>query len=269
MKQPVMKTVKRSLKQAKRQIDKHSPEILTGFGLIFGVMTVKEVAKQAPIVKEELDILHARLGESDEEYTKAQIMWEEAKIAIPLYKKAIGTGIAAGTCFVGSNRVSYKRITAYATTASLYQKDLSEYKAKVKEMLGETKEQKVEAAVAKDHVDKTFEQKKESIGTEEIISDGLCLCYDKMSGRYFRSSPELIRKAEAKLNKNLISEMYVSLNDFYFELGLSPTGLGDELGWNIDEIIDIMFNSIVAPDGQPCLVVEYLVQPRFDYTKLM
>lgn len=269
MKQPLMKRAKVGAKKLRRQVNKHAPEILTTFGLIFGGMTIKEVAKQAPLVKEELDILHKRLGESDDEYTKTQIIWEEAKIAVPLYKKAIMTGTLSASCIIGSDRVSYKRIATYATAAGMYKQDLSEYKDKVQEMLGTTKKEKIDASVAKDAVEKTYNEQKKELGSEEIISDGKCLCYDKMSGRYFRSSPELIRKAEAKLNKQLISEMYVSLNDLYFELDLGPTGLGDQLGWNVDEIIDINFNSIIAPDNTPCLVMEYLVEPRFDYTKLM
>lgn len=269
MKQPLMKSIKRGAKKVSNTINKYSPELLTGLGLILDGMTIVEVAKKSPIVKEELDILHKRLGESDEEYTKWQVIWEETKIAVPIYRRAICTGIAGASCHVGSNRISAGRIATLATTANIYKKDFTEYKEKVAEMFGNTKKEKVESEIAKDEVAKTFDKRKDDLGTEEIISDGLCLCYDKMSGRYFRSSPELIRKAEAKLNKNLISEMYVSLNDLYFELGLSPTGLGDDLGWNIDEIIDITFNSIVAPDGQPCLVMEYLIQPRFDYTKLM
>lgn len=267
MKQPFIRRARVTARKVKRTIDKHSPEILTGFGFIFGGLTIKEVAKMSPVVKEELDILHRKLGESGKEYTKAQIIWEETKVAVPLYKKAIGEGILASTCFLGSNRASYKRIATYATAAGMYKKDLTEYKEKVQEMLGTTKKEKIEADIAKNAVEKTYDKKE--IGSEEIISDGKCLCYDKMSGRYFRSSPELIRKAEAKLNKQLISEMYVSLNDLYFELDLSPIGMGDELGWNIDEIIDIVFNSIVAPDNTPCLVIEYMVGPRFDYMHLM
>ena len=29
--------------------------------------------------------------------------------------------------------------------------------------------------------------------------------------------------------------IFLSLNDFYYELGLRPTGVGDEVGWNIDK----------------------------------
>ena len=29
--------------------------------------------------------------------------------------------------------------------------------------------------------------------------------------------------------------MYISLNDFYYEIGLDNIKLGDELGWNIDD----------------------------------
>ena len=64
--------------------------------------------------------------------------------------------------------------------------------------------------------------------------------------------------------------MYVSLNDFFSELGLSHTDLGDDLGWNIDGgKIEVDFSSQIADHGTPCLVVGYLVAPRYDYSKLM
>lgn len=255
-------------KAIKQKLAKNSTHIMTGAGLISELATFYLIAKRAPIVRDELDILHEQLAKEDQEYTKAQIFWKEVKVATPIYLPAIGTGLASMSLITGSDIKAAKRLAGVATALQIRNNDIAEYKAKVKELVGETKAEKINAAVAKEAVDKTYEDYKEK-ETKEVIPDGTCLCYDKMSGRYFRSSSDEIRKAESKLNKQLISEMYVSLNDFYFELGLSPIGIGDDMGWNVDESIDIVFNSIVAPDGTPALVVEYLIQPRFDYTKLM
>ena len=262
------KKISSGIKKVGRALDKHSPSILTGLGIASGVTTVVLVAKKAPIVKERLDELHVELAERDEDLSKTKILWEELKVAAPIYAPAIITGVTSVSCILGSDRISYKRTAALATAYEISQKNLLDYKAKAKELLGEKKVEKIESEIAKDILDSKPDIVDEK-GNEVIIEDGKMLCYDKMSGRYFRSSPEIIRKAEAKLNKQLISEMYVSLNDFYFELGLSGTSIGDQLGWNIDEIIDITFNSILAPNDQPCLVIEYLVEPRYDFTRLM
>ena len=67
----------------------------------------------------------------------------------------------------------------------------------------------------------------------------------------------------------MLCENYVSLNDLYDELGMEPTKIGEDLGWNIftDRLIDISFSSQLADDGTPCLVMDYGVAPRNDYYK--
>lgn len=63
--------------------------------------------------------------------------------------------------------------------------------------------------------------------------------------------------------------MYISLNEFYDEIGLDHISIGDDLGWNIERgMIDLSFSSLVADDGTPCLVVDYQVSPKFGYSDL-
>jgi hypothetical protein len=67
----------------------------------------------------------------------------------------------------------------------------------------------------------------------------------------------------------MLNDMYVSLNEFYDELDLEHTGVGDELGWNIDGgKIDIYFSSQIAEDGRPCIVIDFDTPPRYGYNKL-
>ena len=68
----------------------------------------------------------------------------------------------------------------------------------------------------------------------------------------------------------MLTQMYVSLNDFYDELGLKHTRLGDDLGWSIDDkLVDIEFSSHITDDGRPCLVVDYSVAPKRNFYKLV
>ena len=65
------------------------------------------------------------------------------------------------------------------------------------------------------------------------------------------------------------SEMYIGLNEFYDELGLAHTQLGEYLGWNMDNgEIKVNFSSQIADDGAPCLVLNYEVVPKFSYEVL-
>ena len=66
-----------------------------------------------------------------------------------------------------------------------------------------------------------------------------------------------------------VGDMYCSLNDFYDEIGLSHTDMGDELGWSIEDgLLDIDFGSQITDDGEPCIVLHYNISPKYNYYTL-
>ena len=59
---------------------------------------------------------------------------------------------------------------------------------------------------------------------------------------------------------------YISLNEFYYELGLDGTKIGDELGWNVTTgLIDLDFSAQLDTDGVPCIVIDYMIAPKRGY----
>ena len=182
------------------------------------------------------------------------------------YIPAAITGTLSVACLIGASSVNARRNAALATAYTLSESALKDYQGKVIEMFGEKKNEAVKDAVAKDKVEKNPVVTREVIITEK----GNTLCYDAISGRYFKSDIEKIKKAECELNRQMLDDMYVSLNDFYYEIGLDSVKLGDELGWNVDSgYIDLSFSSQLASDGTPCLVIDYSVAPRYDYRNLL
>lgn len=70
-------------------------------------------------------------------------------------------------------------------------------------------------------------------------------------------------------------EEYVSLSEFYDEIvaiggDLPHTCTSDDLGWNLnrDGQIEIDMPAGKMSNGEPCLVLDYHVAPRYDYSKL-
>ena len=58
-------------------------------------------------------------------------------------------------------------------------------------------------------------------------------------------------------------EDYISLNEFYYELGLDGSSIGDELGWNVaDGLIELEFSAQLDTDGTPCIVIDYTIAPK-------
>ena len=150
-----------------------------------------------------------------------------------------------------------KEVSLYTLSEST----LKEYQEKVVETIGEKKEQSIRDSVSKDKMVKN--PVREVILTE---SGGNTICYDVLSGRYFKSDRDKITRVMNELNRQMRDEMYVTLNDFYYELGLDGTKMGDILGWNIDKgYIDLAFSSQLDANGTPCLVIDYQVAPVYDY----
>lgn len=273
MNKPNLSSISKGIRTA---LTKHSPEILTGIG-ITGMITTTVLAVRATpravelisdlkkeqlhsITQEQVEELHKN-GEVDlNPITAIDIVKATWKCYIP----AAITGSLSVICLIGASSVNVRRNAALATAYTLSESALKEYQEKVVEQIGEKKEQAVRDAIAKDKLEQDPVTNREVIITEK----GDTLCYDALSGRYFKSDIDKIKKAVNEINRNLLGDMYISLNDFYYELGLDNTKLGDELGWNVDNgLIDLNFSSQLASDGTPCLVINYQVAPKYDYYK--
>lgn len=241
-------------------LERHVPEILTGIGVAgmvtSTVLAVKATPKACLLINDRKDEL---------EVEKLPVT-ELVKTTWKCYIPAVVTCGASIACLVGASSVNFKRNAALATAYKLSEAALSEYKDAVIETIGEKKEQSVRDKVAEERLKKNPVSKSEVI----VTGNGTTLCYDPVGNSYFKSSIQQIESAKNKLNARMLSENYVSLNDFYDELGIGPTKLGDDLGWDIykDGLIDIAFSSRLAEDGTPCLVMDYSIAPRYEYYKV-
>ena len=251
--------VSKIIKNVRFTISKHSPEILIGIGIAGMVTTTILAVRDTP---KALCLIEEAKDEKGEELTAV----EKVKVCWKCYIPAAVTGVLSIGCLIGANSVNARRNAALATAYKLSETALSEYKEKVIETIGEKKEETVRESIDKDRLDK------KPIDSAHIIvtGKGTTRCFDPISGRRFESDIERIKKAENELNKRMLHDMfgYVSLNEFYDEIGLERTSNGEDLGWNVGKgLIDIHFSAQVDEDGQPCIVIDYYVAPRYDYSK--
>lgn len=253
------------IKTAKVAVDKRSPEILMGIGVAGMITTtllaVKATPKAMALVEEEK--LRRYRETEDDTISKIDVV----KVAWKPYIPTVVTGAASIACLVGSRSVSTRRTAALAAAYQISETALAEYREKVVETIGEKKEQVIRDKVAKDRVEKNPVSKSEVI----ITNDGNTLCFDPISGRYFKSTIEKIKRVENELNKRMLHDItgYVSLNDFYDELDLDRTAVGDDLGWNVDKLIDMSFSSQINDNGEPSIVLDYNVAPKYGYSKYL
>lgn len=239
---------------------KHSPSILTGIGVAGMITTTILAVKATPKAVRLLDKKKEEAG-----VDKLKPL-DVVKTTWKCYIPAATTGATSIACVLGARSIDARRRAALATAYKLSETALSEYREKVIETVGEKKEREIRDRVDKDRIEKN------PVGDNEvvIIANGDTLCYDYYSKRHFKSSIDRIKKAENEINRQLLLESYVSLNDVYYELGLSGTEYGDKLGWNTSNVkwVKIRYSAHLDDTETPCLAIDFEVEPKYNFDKL-
>lgn len=241
---------------------KNEPAILTGAGVAGVFITAWMAFKAGPKAQ--------AIIEKYESQPKAKGSTKEmVKELAPVVLPPVGMAVATSVAIIGSNKVSSKRIAVLSAAYTMSSDALKDYQNKVAEVVKPEKVQKVKEAIAQEKLDKN----PITPSTDVIVTgDGDVLCMDCYSGRYFRSNAQKIGQAINELSADLQTDMYVSLNDLYSKLNMPSVPMGDDFGWNIDDLargqLEIGITACLTPDKQPCLVVNYDVSPREDFRSL-
>ena len=240
-------------------ISKNSPHILTGLGCAGVLSTAILAAKGTP---KALEILKEEEQYRNRKHLMAMSKFDKIKLTWKCYVPAGVIGATAIGCIIGANSVHTKRNAALASLYVLSESTFREYKTKVVQQIGTVKESKVRDEIAKDHV----ANNPPSQGNIIFTGTGDVLCCDKLGERYFYSSYETIRQKINDLNYRLRNEMRMNLNEFYYEINLAPTKLGDLMGFDIDKgQIEPSYSTQLTEDGKPCLVIDMDVYPTDSY----
>ena len=205
---------------------KHSPLILTCMGaagvIATAVLTGKATIKAVRITDDmryfDPDVGFA-LDAPKKEIVKA--VWKE-------YIPAAGVGIATIACIFGANALNKKQQAVLMSAYALLDQTYREYKNKVKDVLGEESEQKVEDTIAREKC-KAY---------PDIPKGDNLLFFDPFYGEPFERTMLEIQEAEYRLNQKFAIEGEATLNDFYELLGLDPIPTGNYIGWTQEASFD-------------------------------
>jgi hypothetical protein len=248
-------------KKGEQAVSQHSTAILTGIGVTGTVTTAVLTGRASFKAARILDLKGERVRmDADRELTKQ----EQVKAVWQQYIPAAGVGTLTIVSIVLSNRLSSKQAAALAAAYGISERAFQEYKEKVLEKIGTNKETAVRDEIAQDRVNKY------PINTKEIIlaGTGEVLCFDLLTGRYFQSSVEEIRRAENSVNRDIINHMYASLSSFYDAIGLPPTIFSDTVGWNVNNTLEIKISTVMSPDNRPCIAIDFSSLPLNNYGDL-
>lgn len=247
-------SVKGLLKDISKALKKHSPEILTGIGIAGMVLTTITAVKATPKALQLVDEKEIKDGKRLNTKEVVKTTWK-------CYIPAAVTGVCSVGCIIGASSINARRNAALAAAYAISVQDLADYKKKALEVVGEKKEEAIRDAIAKDKLET------DQVSTMPIIPTGRgeVPCYDYLTKRLFKSDMETLRKAENNLNKRLREEDYITLNDFFEEIGLGDADecIGETMGWEIDGgYIDMRFSSQLV-EGIPYLVLGHNNPPKY------
>lgn len=244
-------------KDLQSSVSRHAPEILTGLGITGVIATVGLAIKATP---KALELLEERKREEHvDELSALEVVKTTWKCYVPM---AI-TGAFSIACIAGASSVHTRRHAALAAAYELSKTAITEYSDAVKKDGGEKKERAIRDKINLKQIEK------HPVDADQIIEtgNGTSLCLDPLGGRYFTGDIEKIRRAENAINSRMLHSICgsASLNEFYDEIGLDYTELGEVLGWNAENLIKLHITAGLTHDERPCLVIGHYNAPVYDF----
>lgn len=241
------------LNSSKQTIQENSPSILAAVA-VGGVVTTGILAHKAGY-NYGRDVQY-REDENEEPLTgeeKFKGYWRQ-------HLPAIITGAVAVTCIIAGTTISNKRNAALASLVTLGEVTFREYKDKVEKTITKEKAEKVNRELAQDKLDKVDTKEVVFVEGDEI------LFFDTLTSRLFKSNKNAVQAAEVEMGRQLLSEMYVTQNDWYDLIGLPRVSMGDDLGWNHDQPFEVTFHALER-EGKPVLGLEYRFRPFSNFDR--
>lgn len=255
-----MKLSVKGLTTAVNQITKqHGHELLAAFGISGFIGAIILAAKASPAAQK--DICRAA-EEKGSELTTMETIKVAGKHYIPPAVSAAG----ATACIIGATVVENKKFAAVATLCQITEDNLRDLKTHMVEAIGEKK--------ATDLIEETTAKKVSDISVEEhpVVTTkyGESVFYDPWSGKFFGSTKDRVDKAVNAVNLRLTGVDFVSLNEFYDELDVPNTQLGNYVGWTskLGENLNMTYGYGPTRDGRSCTVMDFNVYLEEAYRKM-
>lgn len=243
-------------------IDKNSPAILTGLGCVGVVSTAILAVKATPKAHAILERLKEEASDEGVKLKKWTVVKETWKCYIPTAIMAAATI----SCVLGANSISTKRNAAIAGAYAILDKKFTDFKGDVIETFSK-KQAKNDERTVQEKINDTANArrlKENPLDHEVILSDDEQLCYDAYSGRYFKSTINKLDSIFVDLSRRLMNDHTVTLNEYFFEIGIESSRSGDTLAWHIDRgLISPRYSSQLATDGRACIVVNFETDPTY------
>ena len=248
----------RMYNNSKNMVEKHSPEILAGVGVVgvvaSTVMACKATMKLNDILEESKETRDKiREVESNPRYEE-QYSHEDAKKDLTinytqtglkiakLYAPAVILGSASLGCLLASNDILRKRNAALSAAYMTVDKSFKEYRQRVVDRFGEEVEKEIRYNIKAEEITSTVvaEDGSETTITETVktMDPNLYSDYAKFfdeASPYWQKDPEynfmFLKSQQQYANDLLKARGRLFLNEVYEMLGIDKTKAGQIVGW--------------------------------------
>lgn len=249
------------------QVQKHSPTILVGAGVVgivaSAVLACKSTTKLDSVLKESgerVERIHqceeaGTVLETGEEYTEKDakkdltiVYTQTGMKLVKLYAPAILLGAASITSIVASHHILNKRNVALSAAYAVVDKNFKDYRKNVKQRFGDKVDFELRHNVKAEQVEsiETDEKGKEKVkkDTVEVVDSELnqysdyAVFFDELNPN-FNNEPEynlmFLKLQERYANDRLRNNGFLFLNEVYDMIGHPRTKAGQVVGWIYNE----------------------------------
>ena len=245
----------------KGKVEKHSPEILMGVGVVGVVATTVTACRATMKLNDILDECAETRDKiksvqenpayedrySDEDAQKdLTINYVQTGVKIAkLYAPSVALGVLSVGCLLGSHSVMQKRNAALSAAYLTVDKSFKEYKQRVIDRVGEEVEKEIRYGIKAEEVAETVVDED---GNETTVTETVKMMNPNLYSDYARffdaaspcwqNDPEynlmFLRAQQQYANDLLRAKGRLFLNDVYEMLGLEKSKAGQIVGWVYD-----------------------------------
>ena len=272
MKAEALNKLSRSIHKVGFKFKKHSPEILTGAGVVCvvasTVMACKATTKLSTILdetNEQTDQIHGyvekngyseKYSEKDEKKDLAIVYTKSAMNVAKLYGPSVLVGVLGVTSILAGNNILRKRNVALTAAYTAVDNGFKKYRERVVERFGESVDRELKNNARKEEIEVVETDENGETNTVKktayVVNPSDISEYarffeeytvddkgNRIKNTYWTSNNEynlmFLKKAESFANDKLRINGYLFLNEVYEMLGIPKTKAGQVVGWVYDE----------------------------------
>lgn len=243
-----------------------SPAILTTLGILGVVGTAATAVKATPKALKLIKIRKEELKTDKlEPMELVRVSW---KCYIP--SALIGAGTVA--CIVGIGAIDRRNQAALTSAYAMLNESYKQYRQAAKKVYGDDADNKIHAEMAKDAMVHTSDWGYQVYNMDMDSDSEKLLFYDLTTKRYFTTTMAAVLNAEYHINRNLALRGECSLNEWMSFLGLDDVENGDEMGWDINKMVEEMDSywldfdnqKTLLEDGLECITIDTMALTKFE-----